>query len=164
MSADFAWHDHHFITGVAGLDFANTIVWRDDPQARADRLRSRDDVLAWMKAAGLKPATNSLGASLAVRAAIDSYFRRKDAGAWAELIGLYAQSLAGGGRDGLAPVLHSAVALAFSPDAARVKTCGNCGWLFIDRTRNGNKRWCIAAACGARTRSRRYYARKKASS
>lgn len=164
MSADFAWHDHHFLTGVAGLDFANTIAWRDDPARRQDRIRSRQDLRGWLKAAKLRPGKIELAASLKARRAIDRYFRDTNEAAWAELISRYARTLAGDPKDSLSFILHSAVALAFSRDAARVKICGNCGWLFIDRTRNRNKRWCTAGLCGARTRSRRYYARRKASS
>jgi predicted RNA-binding Zn ribbon-like protein len=145
MSEPFVWHDHHFITGVHGLDFANTIVWRNDPERREDRVQHDSDLVGWMRAAGLAPEHGVLAPSLASRMAIDRYFRNHDPNAWAELAGCYAQ----------------AMALAFSPDAARVKVCGNCGWLFIDRTRNRNKRWCTAGMCGARTRSRRYYARQK---
>ena len=60
----------------------------------------------------------------------------------------------------LTQIAHSAVALALSPLSGRVKICGGCGWLFIDRTRNRSKRWCITAMCGSRAKARRYYARK----
>jgi predicted RNA-binding Zn ribbon-like protein len=58
-------------------------------------------------------------------------------------------------------LLQSAIELAFSPDLARVKVCPGCGWLFIDRTRNRTKRWCIAALCGNRAKMRRYYERQR---
>ena len=62
----------------------------------------------------------------------------------------------------LRTILHAAVGLAFSPEKSRVRICGNCGWLFIDRTRNANKRWCTTDMCGSRTKARRYYANKRA--
>ena len=52
-------------------------------------------------------------------------------------------------------ILHAAMALAFSPEMERVRICGNCGWLFIDTTRNANKRWCTTDICGSRTKARR---------
>ena len=79
---------------------------------------------------------------------------------WSDLVALYAEALAEPDWDFPRAILHSAFELAFSPETKRIKACGNCGWLFIDRTRNGNKRWCIAEMCGSRTRSRRYYRRK----
>ena len=46
-------------------------------------------------------------------------------------------------------------------DPRRVRQCldGDCGWLFLDRTRNGSRVWCSSADCGNRTRARRHYRR-----
>ncbi len=43
----------------------------------------------------------------------------------------------------------------------RLRACGNrrCGWLFVDRSANGRRRWCDAKACGNRMKVRRYRAR-----
>jgi predicted RNA-binding Zn ribbon-like protein len=49
----------------------------------------------------------------------------------------------------------SAVALATSPHAAKVKECADdrgCGWLFVDTTRNGSRRFCFSNECGNRAR------------
>jgi len=49
----------------------------------------------------------------------------------------------------------SAVALLTSDRAARVKECADdrgCGWLFVDETRNGSRRFCFSAECGNRAR------------
>jgi len=154
-------HSHHFINGIPCLDFANTVVWRNNPQRCEDRLSDERDLSAWAGAASLARPEMGLAGAIAMREAIDRYFRSgaKRQG-WAELVRLYAAALAAPDRHFPRIILHSAFALAFSPEAERVKVCGNCGWLFIDRTRNGNKRWCIAEMCGSRTRSRRYYRRK----
>lgn len=44
----------------------------------------------------------------------------------------------------------------------RLRACGNrrCGWLFVDRSANGRRRWCDPKACGNRIRVRRYRARR----
>ena len=44
----------------------------------------------------------------------------------------------------------------------RLRACGNrrCGWLFIDRSANGRRRWCDPKACGNRMKVRRYRARR----
>jgi predicted RNA-binding Zn ribbon-like protein len=78
-----------------------------------------------------------------------------------ELVRLYAKSLADDGTELERAILHGALKLALSEGSARVKVCGNCGWLFVDRTRNQNKRWCITALCGNRTKARRHYALKR---
>jgi len=48
-------------------------------------------------------------------------------------------------------------------DTARVKICGNptCGWLFLDTTRNGSRRWCDMAGCGNRAKAKRFYSRNR---
>jgi predicted RNA-binding Zn ribbon-like protein len=39
--------------------------------------------------------------------------------------------------------------------------CCLCGWLFVDRSRNGNRRWCDMRTCGSRDKMRRYYRSKR---
>ena len=58
-------------------------------------------------------------------------------------------------------VARAAADLLTSPLLVRVRECPSraCGRLFVDHTRNGNRRWC-GAACGSRDKARRYYARK----
>lgn len=56
--------------------------------------------------------------------------------------------------------------LLTSPRLHRVGRCegvGNCGWLFLDTTKNHSRRWCSMAACGSRAKMRRYYGRRKRS-
>jgi len=61
-------------------------------------------------------------------------------------------------------VVWSATHLLTSEDVARVRTCANedCGWLFVDRSRRRNRRWCDMSECGSREKARRYYHRKRA--
>jgi len=53
--------------------------------------------------------------------------------------------------------------LLTSPDLARLRSCANreCGWLFLDTSKNHSRRWCIMTDCGSRAKARRYYRRKK---
>jgi predicted RNA-binding Zn ribbon-like protein len=149
---------HHFLNAVPCLDFANTVVWRSEDARREDRLRTASDLALWAKAAKLPPPRLRIHNALELRDTIDAYFRSGTR--WPELVARYAVSLAEPGARFSRAVLHSALELAFSQSRARVKVCGNCGWLFLDRTRNGSKRWCMPDVCGSRTRSRRYYRRK----
>jgi predicted RNA-binding Zn ribbon-like protein len=63
------------------------------------------------------------------------------------------------------PVAQSAAELLTSPKLGRVKLCGGegCGWVFLDESRNGSRRWCDSRDCGNRERVRRHLARKRAS-
>ena len=49
-------------------------------------------------------------------------------------------------------------------DRRRLRQCqdSDCGWLFLDRTKNGSRVWCSSADCGNRTRARRHYQRRTA--
>jgi predicted RNA-binding Zn ribbon-like protein len=63
------------------------------------------------------------------------------------------------------PVVNAAADLLTSSDAARLRICGapSCGWMFIDRSRNGMRRWCaMDGSCGAREKARRHYAKVRA--
>jgi predicted RNA-binding Zn ribbon-like protein len=46
----------------------------------------------------------------------------------------------------------------------RTRVCAgtDCGWLFIDRSKAGRRRWCDMATCGNAAKSRRHYERKRA--
>jgi len=63
------------------------------------------------------------------------------------------------------PVAQSAAELLTSPKLGRVKLCAGegCGWVFLDESRNGSRRWCDSRDCGNRERVRRHLARKRAS-
>ena len=59
----------------------------------------------------------------------------------------------------LAPVLWSAGDLLAGQRLDRVRRCANpeCGWLFLDDSRAGKRRWCSMSACGNRAKARRHY-------
>jgi predicted RNA-binding Zn ribbon-like protein len=62
------------------------------------------------------------------------------------------------------PVVWDAAQLLGSDDLGKVRVCPgpHCGWAFVDRSRNGLRRWCQTGVCGARAKSRRHYQRKRA--
>jgi predicted RNA-binding Zn ribbon-like protein len=66
----------------------------------------------------------------------------------------------------LAPILLSAVDVLQGPLVASVRECpgaDDCGWLFLDTTKNHSRTWCRSDGCGARVKMRRrYYAQKEA--
>lgn len=62
------------------------------------------------------------------------------------------------------PVVRSAVELLTSAEVKKVKECpgvGDCGWLFLDTSKNGSRQWCSMEGCGSRAKMRRQYARKR---
>ncbi|MAZ90474.1 MAG: hypothetical protein CMH94_02945 [Oceanicaulis sp.] len=59
-----------------------------------------------------------------------------------------------------------AVALLAEDNAVRLKQCDGerCGWLFLDTSKAGRRRWCDMATCGNVSKARRHAARKQPSS
>jgi predicted RNA-binding Zn ribbon-like protein len=56
-------------------------------------------------------------------------------------------------------IVASAENLLLSEELSRVKECPNCGWLFLDTSKNQSRRWCSMNTCGARDKMRRYHSR-----
>ena len=78
----------------------------------------------------------------------------------------------GGIRDGwedvealdsmLWPVVLDAWDVLTTPSLGRLRECpgdGTCGWLFVDTSRSGTRRWCDMRTCGNRAKVRTHYAR-----
>ncbi len=107
-------------------------------------------------AAGRQPGDADLAALNAALAAAPSRQRVRPGG-WD--IGSPAPSAAAL----LAPVLWSAADLLVGNQLARVRQCANpaCGWLFLDNSKSGNRRWCSMSACGNRAKAHRHYLRQK---
>jgi len=59
------------------------------------------------------------------------------------------------------PILYSAGQLLLSKELAHVKECPNCGWLFLDSSKNQSRRWCSMNTCGTRDKMRRYLRRTR---
>ena len=61
-------------------------------------------------------------------------------------------------------VARSAADLLTSPDLTFVRECAgyDCGWLFMDATKNRSRRWCDMRTCGNRAKSRRHHERHRA--
>jgi len=55
------------------------------------------------------------------------------------------------------PVAWSAANLLTSEEAVRIRVCAalECGWMYVDRSRNGLRRWCQMETCGTLEKSRR---------
>lgn len=63
----------------------------------------------------------------------------------------------------LGPIARSAAELLTAPALSRVGQCADnrgCGWLFLDQTRNGRRRWCSMESCGNRAKVLQHYHRK----
>ncbi|HEU4680343.1 MAG TPA: ABATE domain-containing protein [Gemmatimonadales bacterium] len=61
------------------------------------------------------------------------------------------------------PVVWSAASLIVSEEFSQIRVCGgqDCGWMYVDRSRNRLRRWCQMATCGTREKSRRRFQRTR---
>lgn len=62
------------------------------------------------------------------------------------------------------PVTRSAAELLIADELQRVRQCADdrgCGYLFVDTSRNGRRRWCSMESCGNRAKAQRHYHRQK---
>jgi predicted RNA-binding Zn ribbon-like protein len=52
---------------------------------------------------------------------------------------------------------QAAAELLLADDVDRWRICPSaaCGWMFVDATKNGRRRWCEMATCGTRAKDRR---------
>jgi predicted RNA-binding Zn ribbon-like protein len=172
------------------LAYANTRYWRGRPMPTED-LDGPDDLLQWAAKAGRLPANllrrfdaAVFDEAIRLRETIHRCFAATASGrapAPRDLAALNAalaeapmrRRVQPGGWDVgtpeptaatlLAPVLWSAADLLVGPQLARVRQCSNpeCGWLFLDNSKGGNRRWCSMSACGNRAKAHRHYLRSK---
>jgi len=60
---------------------------------------------------------------------------------------------------------YAAVDLTRTANLSQLRACpvaeGGCGWLFLDRSRNGSRRWCAMEDCGTQAKSRRLTTRRR---
>jgi predicted RNA-binding Zn ribbon-like protein len=69
----------------------------------------------------------------------------------------------GSGAEWLAhAIVSDAAELLATGLCTRIRQCQDaaCGWLFLDRSRENNRRWCSMRDCGNRAKARRYYAQQ----
>ena len=62
------------------------------------------------------------------------------------------------GMNGLGHVIAELLALAETGRLDRLKMCSSdeCQWIFFDRSKPGNRRWCSSSLCGNRQKTRAY--------
>jgi predicted RNA-binding Zn ribbon-like protein len=62
------------------------------------------------------------------------------------------------------PVAWSAARLLTSDETHRIRVCAgpDCGWVYVDRSRNRLRRWCQMKTCGTAAKTRRRRSRRSA--
>jgi predicted RNA-binding Zn ribbon-like protein len=123
--------------------------------ARARALREAVYAAGSAAAHGGRPGSRALAA---IQAAFAQAMARSEL---TDLDGEYGWRSSADGVDlVLDAVAKDAVDLLLSPSRTRIKECGGCGWLFVDATKSGTRRWCSMAVCGTRAKVGRHRARR----
>jgi predicted RNA-binding Zn ribbon-like protein len=162
------WGRKAGVISVAQARALNTVGDRDMRQAvlalqRARRLR---ELLARVFAATVRGAPPSRSDLRRLNAFTSAALRRRRL----ELSGAdYAWGWSTRGRaldSILWPIVLAAADLLTPPARSHIRSCAahDCGWLFLDTSRNGTRRWCTMRSCGNRAKARRFYARSAVSS
>lgn len=178
--------DFHFIAGDLALDFVNTVA--DRLAHPRERLVAGADVDRWARRAGLLGPRESLRVSPRALARLrrireDLYAvveslahgRTPPESAIARLGRTRARQLVW--REGrflwewrdpdrlLGPIMEAAAQLLVAVPSLRLRQCADsgCGWVFLDRSRAGRRRWCRMVDCGNRAKARRHYQRSRPS-
>jgi predicted RNA-binding Zn ribbon-like protein len=164
------------IAGHVALDLLNTVSWRLDPTRTIDRIATPEALASWCAAVGLSGAAGQLERVVAVRevvyGAVLPVARGMGPGDLTALQRLLAPALKRAAPTGLRPLDWTAADLVDElvlaagrlmerEDLARLRECqdSGCGWLFLDRSKNGSRRWCSSGDCGNRARAKRHYER-----
>jgi predicted RNA-binding Zn ribbon-like protein len=179
-----------FVGGRVCLDFVNTVGGRVRGAVIRDKLRDYQDLVGWSEAAGLIAGAGPMepragravfSRAIALREALYLLFRdRRDPNA---LVILNRELSIARGHERLSrsrggfvwgwddspaldrvvwPVARSAAELLASSELARVRLCEgeDCGWLFLDTSRNGRRHWCDMRDCGNRAKVKRFRERQ----
>ena len=170
-------HPVRLVGGRLALDFLNTADWSADDAVIREGLETTDDARAWAAGCGLPEVSTAPAAELrAFRAALrrlvlgperDHEDLRALEAALREEAPLLARTTSGALVVAPAASLRRLVAVSAASllgdprEAGRVKLCRGrgCGWLFLDETRGGRRRWCSMATCGNRAKARRSHRR-----
>jgi predicted RNA-binding Zn ribbon-like protein len=177
--------EHEFVTGNLALDYVATVAERGT--THLESLNAPEDLAGWIAQAGIvdgpvrvtpagferaKAVREALFALVA--AAIDG--RPAPPGALravneAAAVPPPRPALADGAlwHEGdldavLSALARAALELLGGPERARLKWCAGerCTRPFVDRSRDGRRRWCDMAGCGDRAKAAAYRARQRA--
>lgn len=184
---NYRHHPVHLIGERLFLDFLNTANWEADGRVAEEKLNCADDLCTWMNAAGLTGSTSVSATEMKVEFLTFRFSLRRMVLAMiggktplSNDIEIFNKCLVQARTTDT--LMSSAGALAFNSalpvtqiialsalpviasrsEMIRVKMCpaDRCGWLFLDESKNGRRRWCSMDLCGNRAKARRHYQKR----
>ncbi|MEM7300202.1 MAG: CGNR zinc finger domain-containing protein [Pseudomonadota bacterium] len=154
------------IGGRLALDFVNTADWTPHECVAHEKLNGFDDLEVWLRELGIEASWGGTFEELR-RFRHDLRAMLLGAGNFDALhavneLKLGSLEIAPFQLEGLLAASTISI-LADRREWNRLKRCPgeNCGWLFIDETKNSRRTWCSMESCGNRAKAARHYQRKK---
>jgi predicted RNA-binding Zn ribbon-like protein len=175
-----------FIGGALCLDFVNTVGGRENGEVLRDKIHGARDLKRWAGLAHIAAEPVSLkiyGRAIELRESLQRIFESvvnertpsaRDMGLLNREISamrsrekmIYSRGTMRIAREEMpviTAVVASAVELLMSADLSRLRQCGDhqCGWFFLDTSRNRSRQWCDMRVCGNRAKARRFREQRK---
>lgn len=166
-------HPVRLVGGRLAIDFLNTADWRVDGTVAHEWIDTRADLDIWLRAVGLSDASRP--ASIDQLHTFRDELRRMFTGTPGVTTSNLQESLK---QLRIAPrnlvsnlrrqpmlglIAVSALSILSDPrELNRLKMCPgkDCGWMFVDETKNARRKWCAMDLCGNRAKALRSYERK----
>ncbi len=182
-------HSVRLVGGRLCLDFLNTADWSSSGDVLHEKLTDQRDLEIWCRRVKLGKRTTledpaTLDELKAFRASLRCLFlaaiagekpKKKDLAHFNQVLEMGASCAPLAVRQGAfsfnkdIPVAQaiglSALSVLTQPtEIERVEICpsDDCGWLFLDESKNRRRRWCSMETCGNRAKARRHYQRQTA--
>ncbi len=166
-------HPVRLVGGRLAIDFLNTADWCADGTVAREWMESLADVNVWLRAVGLPKASppRSIRGLHAFRNELRQIFLGQPHAASSELqahlrrLRIDPEDIIAGLRrePALGLITLSALSILSDPkEMGRIKTCPgkDCGWMFLDETKNARRKWCAMELCGNRAKASRNYERR----
>jgi predicted RNA-binding Zn ribbon-like protein len=177
------WNNRRFSGGALVFDLINTVVYRQKPALRFDRIAECAEATRFAGAATsfrreecqVYPGPRDISAAehgllLKLREAAYERFQQVAEGkaaspsSLAQLLRLIAEALErASDMPFVAETAVSALRQTCLNEPSRIKACPGCDWLFLDRSKNASRIWCDMAVCGNRHKARLNYERRSKS-
>lgn len=160
-------HPIRLVGGRLALDLVNTADWSSEGEVVHEKVESLDDLTVWLQALGLPEVEQppSAEAFRVFRAKLRQFLRSADRPNQPKLqrelknirenTGIDRQTLTG------LAAMSAFTIIADPRELSRIKTCPgeDCGWMFVDETKNSRRTWCLMETCGNRAKAARHYQR-----
>ncbi|MET1412174.1 CGNR zinc finger domain-containing protein [Roseibium sp. HPY-6] len=163
-------HPIKLVGGRLALDFVNTADWTPEDEVAHEKLTNIADLETWLRALNLEQTepVQDLQSLIDFRFRLRQLILKRTGDSVLNVVQSLDFSRAGSNasipfnQSITALIAASAVSvLTDNRELKRIKMCpgNNCGWLFVDETKNGRRTWCSMESCGNRAKAARHYAK-----